>query len=78
MGLRSQLKEFRLGRMLGAVWRRGRNGSGVWFGLATVLTTLRLLRHLSRNKQRTVFRQELQPGQSLRIEHIPRQADGQS
>ena len=78
MGPRAELSEFRLGRLLKASWRRGRNGSGVWFGLATVLTTLRFMRHLSRKKQRAVFRQELQPGESLRIDHLLRDTDGRS
>ena len=74
MGLRSELREFHLGRILTASWRRGRNGSGVWFGVATVLTVFRLMRHLSKRKHQTVFRQELQLGQSIRIEHHPRDA----
>ena len=78
MGPRAELSEFRLGRLVNASWRRGRNGSGVWFGVATVLTTLRFMRHLSRKKQRAVFRQEIHPGESLRIDHLPRDTDGQS
>ena len=78
MGLRSELSEFRLGRLINASWSRGRNGSGVWFGLATVLTTLRLMRHLSRRKQRSVFRQELRPGESLGIKHLARDTDEKS
>ena len=78
MGLRSELSGFRVGRLINASWSRGRNGSGVWFGLATVLTTLRLMRHLSRRKQRSVFYQELRPGESLRIKHLPRDVDEKS
>ena len=78
MGPRAELSEFRLGRLVNASWRRGRNGSGVWFGVATVLTTLRFMRHLSRKKQRAVFRQELQPGESLRINHLPPDTDERS
>ena len=78
MGPRAELSEFRLGRLVNASWRRGRNGSGVWFGVATVLTTLRFMRHLSRKKQRAVFRQELQPGESLRIDHLPPETDERS
>ena len=78
MGPRAELSEFRLGRLVNASWRRGRNGSGVWFGVATVLTTLRFMRHLSRKKQRAVFRPELQPGESLRIDHLPPDTDERS
>ena len=33
------LRGVRLGRILKAIWRRGRSGSGAWFGVATVSYT---------------------------------------
>ena len=72
MGLRSELSGFRLGRLINASWSRGRNGSGVWFGLATVLTTLRLMRHLRSRMQRAGIRQALRPGVSLGVKHLAR------
>ena len=57
----------RLGRVLKAIWRRGRSGSGAWFGVAAVFTMLKNLRSRSRPKRDVAFSLELKPGEGLKV-----------
>ena len=61
------LRGVRLGRIIKAIWRRGRSGSGAWFGVATVFTMLKILRALSRPKRDVAFSLELKPGEGLKV-----------
>ncbi len=76
MGLNSEFGELRLSRFVKSCWRRGRGGNAVWLAFAVVATTMRALRYVSRRKPRVVHKQQLLPGQSVRVDHIQRKQSG--
>lgn len=76
MQLNFEVNELRLGRFLRFSWRRGRGGSGPWMALAIVATTMRFLRYVSKRKPRVVHKQQLLPGQSVRVDHLQRKQSG--
>ena len=72
MGLNGELGGLRLSRFIKSCWRRGRSGSGAWMALAVVATTMRVLRHLSARRPTVVHTRQLLPGESVRIDHLPK------
>jgi hypothetical protein len=51
---------------------RGIGGSRGWLALGVVAGGLRLLRRMAKREADVVYSEELHPGQSLVIQHIPR------
>ncbi len=51
------------------MWRRARDGNGIWLAAAIVAGGIRLIVRLSRRQRDVVYRSELQPGQQLTIKH---------
>lgn len=49
---------------------RGSAGSGRWLAVFTILWAARFIRSRSTRREETVFRQVLEPGDSLRIDHL--------
>lgn len=51
---------------------RGIGGSRAWLGVGLAAGGLRLLRRAIKREPEVVYREELRPGQSLVIQHLPR------
>ena len=56
-------------RAWNAMWRRARDGNGIWLAAAIVASGMRLIVRLSRRQRDIVYRSELQPGEQLTIKH---------
>jgi Tfp pilus assembly protein PilN len=52
---------------------RGLGGSRGWLTLGVVAGGLRLLRRIAKREEDVVYLEKLLPGQSLVIQHIPRE-----
>lgn len=52
---------------------RGIGGSRVWLAVGAAAGGLRLLRRALTRQADVVYNEELRPGQSLVIEHVPRE-----
>lgn len=53
-------------------WRNGvLGGSQAWTAVFLVIGGLRVVRWLSRDGDGVVYREELQPGESVTISHLP-------
>jgi hypothetical protein len=57
---------------------RGLGGSRGWLALGVVAGGLRMLRRLATREEDVVYLEKLLPGQSLVIQHIPRQKEPRS
>jgi len=51
---------------------RGIGGSRAWLALGVTAGGLHMLRRMAKRAPETVYLEELRPGQSLVIQHIPR------
>ena len=52
---------------------RGIGGSRGWLTVGVVAGGLRLLRRMAKREEEVVYKEKLLPGQSLVIQHIPRE-----
>ncbi len=51
---------------------RGIGGSRAWLALGVTAGGLQLLRRAAKREPEVVYREELPPGQSLVVQHLPR------